>query len=323
MALHLRGRDGAGAAAPRSRRRALVVLGALTLVTALATSLALVTSPRDVASAQATVTIQRAHSGAGTPSLKGRVTFLVIGSDSGAPKHGRGGTAAGGRSDSMHLIVLDTAARRGISIGIPRDSYVSIPGHGTDKINAAMSSGGPPLLIRTIEQLTGIRVDYYLLTSFDGLVDLVNKVGGVTVGVDMNLVDSFSGANFRKGAQKLNGNQALAYSRARHGTPQGDLTRSKHQGQVLLGGLATFQQQVAKDPSAVVKWLAVLNDEVKTDIPFTELMRLALVATQVPPGRINNVVAPGVPGSAGAASVVRLTSGATALFSRVRHGQYS
>jgi LCP family protein required for cell wall assembly len=315
----IRGVDGAGPSWPR--RRALTVLCALTLVTVLVSGVALVTSPDGAASAEGAVTIQRAHSGAGTPSLKGRVTFLVIGSDSGAPRHGRGGSAQGGRADSIHLVVFDAARRKGISIGFPRDSYVPIPGRGTSKINAAMSSGGPGLLVRTVEQLTGINVDYYVLTSFDGLVDIVNKVGGVTVGVDQNLVDRFSGANFRKGAQKLNGGQALAYSRARHGTPQGDLTRSRHQGQVLLAGLGTFRKQVAKDPAQVMKWLAVLHDEVKTDIPFTELLRLALVATQVPPGNVNNVVAPGTPGSAGGASVVRLQGAAFALFSRVRHGQ--
>jgi len=304
------------------RRRALVVLAALLGATVLVTSLALVTGSHH-ASAQPAVTIQRAHSGKATPSLKGRVTFLVIGSDSGAPKFGRGGTAAGGRADAIHLVVLDTAKRRGISIGFPRDSFVSIPGHGTSKINSAMSFGGPPLLIRTIEQLTSINVDYYALTSFDGLTDLVNKVGGVTVGVDQNLVDSFSGANFRRGTQRLNGAQALSYSRARHGTPQGDLTRSKHQGQVLLGGLGTFQQQVAKDPMQVMKWLAAMQDEVQVNLPFTETLRLALYATTVSPSRINNVVAPGTPGNAGGASVVRLQPAAFALFNRVRHGQFS
>jgi polyisoprenyl-teichoic acid--peptidoglycan teichoic acid transferase len=304
------------------RRRALVVLAMLLGATVLVTSLALVTGSHH-ASAQPAVTIQRAHSGKATPSLKGRVTFLVIGSDSGAPKFGRGGTAAGGRADAIHLVVLDTAKRRGISIGFPRDSFVSIPGHGTSKINSAMSFGGPPLLIRTIEQLTSINVDYYALTSFDGLTDLVNKVGGVTVGVDQNLVDSFSGANFRRGTQRLNGAQALSYSRARHGTPQGDLTRSKHQGQVLLGGLGTFQQQVAKDPTQVMKWLAAMQDEVQVNLPFTETLRLALYATTVSPSRINNVVAPGTPGNAGGASVVRLQPAAFALFNRVRHGQFS
>ncbi len=299
-----------------------MVLAALLGATVLVTSLALVTGSHH-ASAQPAVTIQRAHSGKATPSLKGRVTFLVIGSDSGAPKFGRGGTAAGGRADAIHLVVLDTAKRRGISIGFPRDSFVSIPGHGTNKINSAMSFGGPPLLIRTIEQLTSINVDYYALTSFDGLTDLVNKVGGVTVGVDQNLVDSFSGANFRRGTQRLNGAQALSYSRARHGTPQGDLTRSKHQGQVLLGGLGTFQQQVAKDPMQVMKWLAAMQDEVQVNLPFTETLRLALYATTVSPSRINNVVAPGTPGNAGGASVVRLQPAAFALFNRVRHGQFS
>jgi LCP family protein required for cell wall assembly len=309
-------------AATTPRRRALLVVGALVLVTALVSGLALTVGSRSTAHAQNAVTIQRAHSGKAVPNLKGRITFLVIGSDSGAPKFGRGGTAAGGRADSIHLVVLDAARRRGVSIGFPRDSYVPIPGHGTDKINAAMSSGGPPLLVRTIEQLSGIHVDYYALTSFDGLTDLVNKVGGVTVGVDMNLVDSFSGANFRKGTQKLNGGQALAYSRARHGTPQGDLTRSEHQGQVLLGGLKTFQQQVSADPTQVMKWLAVMHDEVQVNLPFTETLRLALYATTISPGRINNMVAPGVPGSAGAASVVRLQPAAFALFSRVRHGAF-
>jgi len=309
-------------AATVRRRRALVALAVLLLATVIATGLALVTARRNAADARVAVTIQRAHSSQAVPSLKGRVTFLVIGSDSGAPKFGRGGTAAGGRADSIHLVVLDTGKRRGVSIGFPRDSYVSIPGHGTSKINAAMSFGGPALLIRTIEQLTGIKVDYYALTSFDGLTDLVNKVGGVTVGVDMNLVDSFSGANFRRGTQRLSGAQALAYSRARHGTPRGDLDRSRHQGQVLLGGLATFQKQVAKDPTQVMKWLSVLHDEVIVDLPFPEMLRLALYAATVPPSRINNLVAPGVPGSAGAASVVRLQPAAFSLFSRVRHGQF-
>ena len=309
-------------AASTPRRRALLIIGALVLVTALASSLALTLGSRSTAHAQNAITIQRAHSGEATPNLKGRITFLVIGSDSGAPKFGRGGTAAGGRADAIHLVVLDTAKHRGISIGFPRDSYVSIPGHGTDKINAAMSSGGPPLLIQTIEQLTRIHVDYYALTSFDGLTDLVNKVGGVTVGVDMNLVDRFSGANFRKGTQKLNGGQALAYSRARHGTPQGDLTRSLHQGQVLLGGLKTFQQQVKADPTQVMKWLAIMHDEVQVNLPFPETLRLTLYATTISPGGINNVVAPGTPGSAGAASVVRLQPAAFSLFSRVRNGGF-
>jgi polyisoprenyl-teichoic acid--peptidoglycan teichoic acid transferase len=309
---------------PAGRRRALVRLAALVAGCAVAAA-AVALAPRTAPTARGApaVVIQQAHAGQGTPALDRRIVLLAVGSDAGAPRFGRGGAADRGRADSLHLVVLDPAGRRGIVIGFPRDSYVPIPGHGTNKINAAMSLGGPALLIRTFEQLTGIHIDYFALTSFEGLTDMVNRVGGVRVGVDMNIDDHFSGANFRKGTQRLNGGQALSYARARKTLPGGDLDRSRHQGQILLGGLATFQRQVAADPSRVMTWLAVARDEVQTDLPFPELLRLALVATAVPPGRLRNVVVPSVAGSAGSASVVRLLPGAQALFARVRAGGYA
>jgi len=269
------------------------------------------------------VTVQRAHKGAAAPSFKRRITFLVVGSDSGAPKFGRGGAAARGRADSLHLVVLDPVKRRGIVMGFPRDSYVPIPGHGTNKVNAALSFGGPALLVRTFEQLTGIRIDYFALTSFDGLTDLVNKVGGVQVNVDMNIRDRVAGAFMNKGPQRLSGARALAYARARKTVPGGDIARSRHQGQILIGGLATYQAQVAKDPARVMKWLAVMNDEVQTDLPIREQLNLALFARTVAPGRLNNVVVPNTTGTAGRASIVRLLPGAYSLFARVRAGQLS
>jgi polyisoprenyl-teichoic acid--peptidoglycan teichoic acid transferase len=306
-------------------RRALVALTALGLVAVLAASAAVAISGRPAATAEATpsVIVQRAHAGSAAPTLKRRIVLLTIGSDSGAPKFGRGGSAEGGRADSLQLIVLDTVRRQGLIMSFPRDSYVPIPGSGTNKINAAMAFGGPRLLVATFERLTGLRIDYYVLTSFDGLTDIVNRVGGVRVGVDMNLRDSFAGAFLNKGSQTLRGSQALAYARARKTVPGGDLARSRHQGQVLLGGLATYQRQVAKDPSRVMAWLAIMRDEVKTDLPFPELLRLALFATKVPPAKIRNQVVPSVPGSAGSASVVRLLPGAYSLFARVRAGRLS
>ena len=75
------------------------------------------------------------------------------------------------------------------------------------------------------------------------------------------------------------GRQALAYARARKTLPGGDFDRSRHQGQLLLGGLGTFQRQVAQDPAKVMTWLSVMRDEVRSDLPFPELLRLALLAT--------------------------------------------
>jgi polyisoprenyl-teichoic acid--peptidoglycan teichoic acid transferase len=305
--------------------RALASVAALALAAVLAAGLVVATAGRPPAAAQEdpAVTVQRAHTGSATPALKGRVVLLTIGSDAGAPKFGRGGSVEGGRADALQLIVLDTARGRGAVLSFPRDSYVPIPGHGTNKINAAMSLGGPPLLVATFEQLTGLRIDYYALTSFDGLTDLVNKVGGIQVDVDMNLSDRFSGAFLNKGRRKLNGDQALAYARARKTLPGGDFDRSRHQGQILLGGLATFRRQVADDPTRLIVWLAATQDEVRTDLPFPELLRLALVATKVPPSHIRNIPVPSVAGSAGAASVVHLQPGAYALFARLRAGKLS
>jgi len=308
------------------RRRGIGTLVALTLASLVVASVVAVASgvQRSPAQAAPAVVIQRAHSGAAVPDFRNRITFLVVGSDSGAPKFGRGGTVAGGRSDAIHLIVLDAAKHHGIMIDIPRDSFVSIPGHGTDKINASMSTGGPPLLISTIEQLTGIHVDYFVLTSFDGITDFVNKVGGINVNIEAPDHDSFSGANFsHAGVQHLSGAQTLAYARSRHGVPRGDLDRTRHQGTILLGGLATFQQQVAKHPAQVMRWLAAMADEVQSTLPFGETLRLALYATKIPPANIANVLVPCTTGQAGSASIVRLLPGASSLFARVRAGGLS
>jgi LCP family protein required for cell wall assembly len=305
------------------RRRGVTWVTVLGLVAALAAGLVVVTSPRKAATAQdgPAITVQRAHDGSATPTLKRRIVLLTIGSDAGAPKFGRGGSVEGGRADALQLVVVDTAKRRGVVLSFPRDSYVNIPGHGTNKINAAMAFGGPKLLVATFEQLTGLTIDYYALTSFDGLTDIVNKVGGVQVNVDMNLRDAFAGAFLNKGKQKLNGRQALAYARARKTLPGGDFDRSRHQGQLLVGGLGTFQRQIAEDPAKMMTWLGVVRDEVKTDLPFPELLRLALLANKVPPGGIRNVPVPSAAGSAGGASVVRLQPGAYALFGRLRAGK--
>jgi LCP family protein required for cell wall assembly len=298
-------------------------MAAFGLATTLLAGLVVATARRPAATAQTApaVTVQRAHAGEATPTLKRRVVLLTIGSDAGAPKFGRGGSMEGGRADALQLIVLDTVKRRGAVLSFPRDSYVPIPGHGTNKVNAAMAFGGPQLLVATFERLTGLPIDYYALTSFDGLTDIVNRVGGVQVNVDMNLRDVFSGAFLDKGRRKLNGRQALAYARARKTLPGGDFDRSRHQGQILLGGLGTFQRQVAKDPAQVMAWLAVMRDEVRTDLPFPELLRLALLATKVPASGIKNVAVPSVAGSAGGASVVRLLPGAYSLFGRLRAGK--
>src|SRR5579884_1045193 len=106
------------------------------------------------------------------------VWILVIGSDA---RPGQDVRHSNG--DSIHLVGVDPGTGAGTIVGFPRDSWVAIPGHGTGKINSSLALGGPELMAQTVRQLTGLPVDYYFLTGFDGFQKIVDQVGGVDVNV--------------------------------------------------------------------------------------------------------------------------------------------
>ena len=130
-------------------------------------------------------------------------------------------------SDSLMLLHMGTG--KPVLISIPRDSYVDIPGHGDDKINAALSIGGPPLLIQTVENLTGLKIDHYLGIGFEGLASVVNNVGGVRICLPTALTDANSGVNLKAGCQNLNGTEAVAFARDRDSFATSDLQREQDQ----------------------------------------------------------------------------------------------
>jgi LCP family protein required for cell wall assembly len=130
-------------------------------------------------------------------------------------------------SDSLMLLHMGTG--RPVLISIPRDSYVPIPGYGENKINAALGFGGPALLIQTVENVTGLRIDHYMGIGFDGLVSVVNTVGGVRICLPTAINDSDSGVNLSAGCHNLNGTQALAFVRDRHSFATSDLQRIQDQ----------------------------------------------------------------------------------------------
>lgn len=130
-------------------------------------------------------------------------------------------------SDSLMLLHMGTG--RPVLISIPRDSYVPIPGHGSNKINAALAFGGPTLLVKTVEAVTGLRIDHYMGIGFGGLVSVVNKVGGVRVCLPTALHDPYSGVNLKAGCQNLNGTESLAFVRDRHSFATSDLQRIQDQ----------------------------------------------------------------------------------------------
>ena len=144
---------------------------------------------------------------------------------------------SGGRSDTIMLLHMPSNGTRPTLVSIPRDSYVLIPGHGYNKINAAYSLGGPKLLIQTVQSVTGLRIDHYMGIGFGGLVDVVNDVGGVTVCLPGPMKDPKAGLNLKKGCQTLNGGQALSFVRTRE-FPLGDLQREQDQRALLKSLLA-------------------------------------------------------------------------------------
>ena len=117
-------------------------------------------------------------------------------------------------------------------VSIPRDSYVPIPDYGSDKINAAFSIGGPPLLAQTVEQATGLRIDHYAEIGFGGFAGLVDAVGGVTMCPAEPINDPLAGIDLPAGCQELDGRTALGYVRSR-ATARADLDRMVNQRQFM------------------------------------------------------------------------------------------
>jgi LCP family protein required for cell wall assembly len=238
--------------------------------------------------------------------------FLIVGSDA-RP----GQDVLRCRADSIHIAAVDPQSRYGTIIGLPRDSYVDIPGHGRNKINAAMAYGGPDLLVRTVRDLTGFPIEYWAVTSFTGISKMTNTLGGVDVNVPYDIDDSYSGAHFKKGWHHMNGEKVLSFSRARHGVPGGDFGRSENQGRVIKHALEKMRHEV-KGEDGLKRWLKVLYDYSHLSMSMKDAFELAKLARQLVPADLKNVVAPGTPQTVNGSSVVVLSHEAYELFDDVR-----
>jgi len=148
------------------------------------------------------------------------MNFLLLGSDAGPGREG-------GRSDVIMLVHVPEDRSRVQLIHFPRDLYVSIPGRGKDKINAAYAYGGAPLLVQTLQTLTSVHIDHVGLSGFEGFKNMADAVGGVDVDVEES--SNESGYVFTKGMMHLNGDQSLAFVRERHQLSEGDISRGRRQ----------------------------------------------------------------------------------------------
>lgn len=247
--------------------------------------------------------------------------YLIVGSDSrdglspDAVRDLRAGGGGGRRTDSMML--LHTGASGSSMVSLPRDSWVTLPGRldtttgktkrpEGDKLNAAFAYGGPELLVHTVEQNTGLRIDHYAEIGFAGFVNIVDAIGGVRMCLDRDIKDKKSGADLRKGCHTLDGKQALAFVRQRHQEKEGDLGRSKNQQKLL----STLARQAARpgtllDPTEIGPAMragleTLIVDE---DMSLRDLSRMFRAVRSVSGGQGTRINVPvsgfGVPTSKG------------------------
>ena len=176
------------------------------------------------------------------PAATAGTTYLLVGSDGreGLSRAERAklhtGKDVGKRTDTMMLLHVPESGPTAL-ISLPRDSYVSIPGHGKNKLNAAFAFGGPQLLIQTIENVTGVRVDNYVEIGFSGFSSIIDSLGGIEMCLPKAMKDKDAHIDLPKGCQELDGVNALGYVRARKSDPLGDLGRVQRQRE-MIGAVA-------------------------------------------------------------------------------------
>ena len=209
--------------------------------------------------------------------LTGRVNILLIGIDVTLDNKRRVTNVA--RADTLVLTTFDPERRQMGVLPVPRDTRAQIPGYGETKINASYAYGGPRLTIKTVEQLLGTRVNFYVKLGPESFAQLIDAVGGIEIDVekDMKYTDTWAGftIDLKKGRQRLNGQQATGYIRYRHDA-LGDIGRVERQHKVLVTLFRQLQQ-----PSTILaapKLMRAFAEYTQTSLTPAELMTLGLFA---------------------------------------------
>ena len=226
------------------------------------------------------------------------IWVLCLGSDA-RP----GQRLTGTRADAIQLVGLNLKTGAASIIGVPRDSYVPIPGHGRDKINASMFFGGPRLMAESVGNLVGVHPDYVFTTGFLGFRHMVTTIGGVKVFSKFSFSDPVRPQGYHHGWNQLNGFQALIFGRVRHPLPRGDFDRSANQQELLRSILRTVRAG-EDQPGFMERGLYSAVRNLDTNLRPSELYRLAQAVTTIEPGKVRGCVVQGGTGYVGAASVV-------------------
>lgn len=187
--------------------------------------------------------------------------YLIIGSDA---RPGEGAS----RSDVMVLAHVPEDKKAVQLIHFPRDLYVEIPGRKKDKINAAYAYGGAPLLVSTLQNLLGVKIDHVAKTDFEGFKNMTDAVGGVRVYAE----EASDEGTFKvtKGWNNFNGEQALAFVRERKSLSEGDISRGRRQ-QAFIKALMikTLTPSVIANPITLTRFVGAATDNLVVDKGLT------------------------------------------------------
>ena len=306
---------GVGPARPRQRKKRrwpLVVVACVLLMLAWPVFLML----------DANAHLKKIDALSGAANTSG-TTYLLAGSDSRADGSVPDDTE-GQRADSIMLVHVAPNGQTS-NISLPRDTYVEIPGYGWDKLNASYAYGGPSLLVKTVENLTGLTVDHYAEIGMGGVSNIVDAVDGVNLCFDLSVEDERSELNWEAGCHDADGKTALAFARMRYSDPRGDIGRAERQRQVVSKTVSK-----AMNPATLLNPMSALRVEragasaftVDQDSSVIDVARLVLAfreaqksgMTGVPP-----IESLGYATSAGSAVLLEDTT-APDFFAKLRAG---
>ncbi len=220
------------------------------------------------------------------------MNVLIIGADHDYDEHSK--RMAHGRADTLILMHIDPFRESIDLISIPRDSMAEIPGRGRHKINSAYGFGGEQLAMDTVSELLDVRIDHYISVNLDGLITLVDSVGGIKIDVekDMHHVDipANLNINLKKGLQRLSGKQAEGYIRFRSDS-LADIARVDRQKKFIKA----LSSRLAS-PGALVRLpfsVKAIQSSVSSDLGFWQLMRIANLSRMAKPSDIAQYTVPG------------------------------
>ncbi|WP_432479537.1 LCP family protein [Nocardioides sp. GXQ0305] len=227
------------------------------------------------------------------------IWILTVGSDA---RPGQDMTRS--RGDAIQMVGINTRTGAATAIGIPRDSWVPIPGHGSNRVNAGLYFGGPRLMGQTVGNLVGVQPDYVMVTRFPFFENMVDDIGGIYVHNPRRFSDPYlKPKGFAAGKIKLNGYSAMAFSRIRKGLAGGDFDRSANQQRTLRGIHARIRAR-ADEPGFIERGVMTVLRNTDTNASPAGLFELAQAVAQVQPSRITSCVVDGRIGSVGGASIV-------------------